>query len=84
VKPTAQICPILAAEGWRSGGHAPNVRTVTSTVADFIRPATAAGLIVARELSLTDREPLMLTETGRPILTAALRSRALGPRTDPY
>jgi hypothetical protein len=78
------IQPTINAAGWRSNGEPPDVRAIAWTISDFIRPATACGLIEIQDRSPRSREPLAITRAGRPALVAALRSRALAPRTGPY
>jgi len=77
-----QVRPAIVAEGWQSDGEPPGVRDVSWAIADFIRPATAGGLIEPR--GDFPFQPLVLTQAGRPALIAALRERALAPRTGPY
>lgn len=80
-----RVRPAIVAEGWQSDGEPPGVRDVSWTIADFIRPATASGLIETRGGDFPfHREPLVPTRAGRPALIAALRARALAPRTGPY
>jgi hypothetical protein len=79
-----QIHPAIVAEGWRSAGEAPEVRDVSWAIADFIRPATAGGLIERRPDFPFHRKPLVLSAAGRVGLLAALRARALAPRQGPY
>jgi len=78
------IRPAISEGGWRSDGEAPSTRDISWAISDFIRPATAAGLLETRELSPRRRDPLIPTEAGRPALIAALRTRATGPRQSPY
>ena len=78
------VRPAIVAEGWQSDGEPPGVRAVSWAIADFIRPATASGLIETQADFPFHREPLVLTQPGRPALIAALRDRALAPRTGPY
>jgi len=79
-----KVCPAIVAEGWQSNGESPGLRDVSWAIADFIRPATACGLIETQADFPFHREPLVLTQTGRPALIAALRDRAHAPRTGPY
>ncbi|MBV9684432.1 MAG: hypothetical protein JO046_21755 [Solirubrobacterales bacterium] len=79
-----KVCPAIAAEGWQSNGESPSVRDVSWAIADFIRRGTASGLIETQADWPFHREPLVLTHAGRPALIAALRDRALAPRTGPY
>ena len=78
-----RVRPAIVAEGWQSNGEPPGVRDVSWAIADFIRPATASGLIEPQGDFPFHREPLVLTQAGRPALIAALRDRALAPRTGP-
>lgn len=75
-----RIQPAIAADGWRSAGEPPDVRDIRWTIASFLRPAEAAGVLVrgereSRSSALASR----LTEAGRPALIAGLRARALAP-----
>lgn len=80
-EPLARVIePAVVESGWRSGGQPPDVRQISWTISDFIRPARAAGLIELPGGSLRQRDPLKLTEAGRPALIAALAGRATGPR----
>jgi hypothetical protein len=78
------VRPAIVAEGWQSDGGPPRLRDVSWAIADFILPATACGLIETQADFPFHREPLVLTQAGRPALIAALRDRALAPRTGPY
>jgi hypothetical protein len=78
------IQPAIAAEGWQHDGESPSVRDVSWAIADFLRPAQAVGLIKREHDWLSLREPLLLTESGRAALIAALRARAFAPRKGPY
>jgi hypothetical protein len=79
-----EIQPAIVAEGWQSSGEPPDVRDVSWAIADFIRPATAAGLIERQPEFPFHREPLVLSEPGRRALIAALRTRARAPRKTPF
>jgi len=79
-----QIQPAIVAEGWQSDGEPPGVRDVSWAIADFIRPATAAGLIERQRDFPFHREPLVLSAAGRAALISGLRARALAPRKGPY
>jgi hypothetical protein len=78
------VHPAIVAEGWQSADEPPGVRDVSWAIADFIRPATAAGLIERQGDFPFHREPLVLSVAGRAALIAALRARALAPRKMPY
>lgn len=79
------VHPAIVAEGWQGNGGPPGVRDVSWEIADFIGRATASGLIETQTGdSLFHRGPLVLSEAGRPAMIAALRHRALAPRTRPY
>lgn len=83
-EPLAKVVqPAIVADGWHSGTDAPDIRTISWTISDFIRAASAAGLIAAQH-DLLSRKPLALTPAGRSALTSALRNRALAPRSTPY
>ena len=73
------IHPAIVDEGWQSNGEPPDVRNVSWAIADFIRPATAAGLIKCQRNLPFHREPLVLSTAGQTALIAALRARALAP-----
>ena len=79
-----EIQPAIVAEVWQSSGEPPDVRDVSWAIADFIRPATAAGLIERQPEFPFHREPLVLSEPGRRALIAALRTRARAPRKTPF
>ena len=79
-----QIHPAIVAEGWQSAGEPPAIRDVSWAIADFIRPATAVGLIERQGNFPFHREPLVLSAAGRGALIAALRARAIAPRRGPY
>jgi hypothetical protein len=79
-----QVHAAVVAEGWQSAGEPPAVCDVSWAIADFIRPATAAGLIERPDDFPFCREPLALSAAGRAALIAALRARALAPRKSPY
>ncbi len=78
------IQPGIIEAGWSSDGEPPDVRDISWTIADFIRPATATGLIEARTHGPYDRAPLAFTDAGHSALIAALRGRSVAPRTGPY
>jgi hypothetical protein len=79
------VHPAIVAEGWQGNGGPPGVRDVSWEIADFIGRATASGLIETQTGdSMFHRGPLVLSEAGRPAMIAALRHRALAPRTRPY
>lgn len=80
-----RIQPAIAAEGWQSDGQFPGVRDVGWSIAEFLRPAEAIGILSRGESgSRLSRDPLVLTDPGRSALIAALRARALAPATGPY
>ncbi|MBA3408697.1 MAG: hypothetical protein H0U06_11705, partial [Solirubrobacterales bacterium] len=80
-----RIQPAIAAEGWQSDGQSPGVRDVGWSIAEFLRPAEAIGILSRGESgSRLSRDPLALTDPGRSALIAALRARALAPATRPY
>ncbi|MGO9888405.1 MAG: hypothetical protein ACLP0L_10930 [Solirubrobacteraceae bacterium] len=79
-----QIHPAIVAEGWHSDGEPPGVRDVSWAIADFIRPATAVGLIERKGDFPFHRGPLAISAAGRSALIAALRARALAPRRGPF
>lgn len=83
-----RVQPVIAADGWQTGGEAPDVRDVGWAIAAFLRPAEAIGLIAEdREAQHGKRyssRKLKLTEAGRPALVAALRARALAPYMGPH
>lgn len=79
-----RVHPAIVAEGWHSNGEPPGVRDVSWVIADFIRPATAVGLIERPGDSPFHREPLAISAAGRRALIAALRARALAPRRGPF
>lgn len=78
----SQVHPAIVAEGWQSAGEPPSVRDVSWSIADFIRPAKAAGLIERQGDFPFHRKPLVLSAGGRGALIAALSARpraAAGP-----
>jgi hypothetical protein len=79
-----RVQPAIVAEGWHSAGQPPGVRDVSWTIADFIRPASAAGLIKRTRDFPFHREPLVFGEAGHAAVIAALRTRTLAPRMGPY
>jgi hypothetical protein len=81
----ARVHLAIVAEGWQADGEPPDVLAVHHTVADFVRPAEAIGLL-ARAESTSPRQPdlLSLTQAGRAALIAGLRERAHAPATGPY
>jgi hypothetical protein len=79
-----QVQPAIVADGWQSFGDPPSMHDVSWTIADFIRPATAAGLIERRGDFPFSRRPIVLSPAGRAALIAALRARAPAPRKSPY
>jgi hypothetical protein len=80
-----RIHPAIVAEGWQATGEPPAPRDVGRTIADFLRPAEATGLL-ERQKSGSSRKPkpLILTDVGRAALISGLRARALAPSTGPY
>ncbi len=82
---TGPIHQAIVAEGWQAGGEPPEVRNVTWTVADFLRPAEAIGLLEPKKSdSRLQPDSLILTDTGHTALIAGLRERAFAPATGPY
>lgn len=80
-----RIQPAIAAEGWQSDGQFPGVRDVGWSIAEFLRPAEAIGILSRGESgSRLSRDPLVLTDPGRSALIAALRARSLAPASGPY
>jgi hypothetical protein len=78
------VHPAIVAEGWQAAGEPPEVSEVSWAIADFIRPATAAGLIERPGDFPFHREPLIFSAAGRAALIAAPQARALAPRKGPY
>jgi hypothetical protein len=79
-----RIQPAIVAEGWRSDGESPDVRDVGWAIADFLRPAEAAGILSRGESgSRLSGDPLVLTDAGHTALIVGLRARALAPATGP-
>jgi len=80
-----RIHPAIVAEGWQAAGEPPEPRDVERTIADFLRPAEATGLL-ERQTSGSCRKPkpLILTDVGRAALISGLRARALAPSMGPY
>jgi len=74
-----RVRPAIVAEGWQSNGEPPGVRDVCWAIADFIRPATAGGLIHPPGDFPFHREPLVLTQAGRPALIARFATGHLRP-----
>lgn len=80
-----RIHPAIVAEGWQAARESPDVRHVSWTIADFLRPAEAIGLFQRRESGSRGRpDTLILTDAGRAALISGLRERALAPARGPY
>jgi hypothetical protein len=80
-----RIHPAIIAEGWQAAGEPPEPRDVGRTIADFLRPAEATGLLERKNSdSRLKPKPLILTDVGRAALISGLRARALAPSTGPY
>lgn len=80
-----RIHPAIIAEGWQAAGEPPDVHHVSWTIADFLRPAEAIGLLQRRESDSRSRpDTLILTDAGRAALISVLRERALAPARGPY
>ena len=45
---TDRIHPAIVGEGWQAAGEPPEPRDVGWTIADFLRPAEATGLLEQR------------------------------------
>lgn len=82
---TNHIHPAIVAEGWQAAGEPPDPRAVEWTIADFLRPAEATGLLERKKSgSRLKPTPLILTDVGRAALITGLRARALAPSIGPY
>ena len=80
-----RIHPAIVAEGWQAAGEPPEPRDVGRTIADFLRPAEATGLLERQKSgSCRKSKPLILTDVGRAALISGLRARALAPSMGPY
>jgi hypothetical protein len=80
-----RVRPAIVAKGWQSNGEPPGVRDVSWAIADFIRPATASGLIETQHGDFPfHREPLVPTRAGRTADRGAPRPRARAKNTGPY
>lgn len=81
----ARVHPAIVAEGWQAAGEPPDVRNVSWTIADFLRPAEAIGLFQRTAgRSRLQPDPLILTDAGRMALPYGLRERALATARGPY
>jgi hypothetical protein len=79
-----RIQPAIVAEGWQADGETPGVRDIGWSIAEFLRPAEAIGILSrGASSSRRSRDPVVLTDPGRTALNAALRARALAPATRP-
>jgi hypothetical protein len=80
-----RIHPAIVAEGWQAAGAPPEPRDVGCTIAAFIRPAEATGLLERNENgSRLKPKPLILTDVGHAALITGVRARALAPPMGPY
>ena len=80
-----RIHSAIVAEGWQAAGEPPDVRHVGWTIADFLRPAEAIGLLQRAESGQRlQPDPLILTDAGRTALIYGLRERALAPARGSY
>ena len=61
-----RLHPALVAEGWQAAGEQPSLNHVQATIADFLRPADAIGVLQRKPSgSRMEPDPLILTDAGR-------------------